>query len=282
MRIDLLNLWKLKSRIHALILILGSLAMVPYVIEHDMVWGATWRFLIVLLVHQHILVLSHRLLWHNPPAVLRISRIFRAFLRGFITLSYIEGPECVHAVHNTTQASQNCEEGCLSEAVLWFSPQYLNVKDDSFISWTYILKHVAIQACLYALVFSSFPLLETGTQLWWFLILFNSPIISRVLFYQGHSFLHHSKESLLYLKKQNFTSNPYVSQAYNLHLRGAKSASKYLLGFLYLGDHLHNNHHYDPNALYQGYKPSELDGTRFYYFILDRLGLITIEKEESR
>ena len=281
MRTDLLKLWKLKSRIHAFVLILGSLAAVPYVVEHNLVWAATWRLLVLLLVHQHLLVLSHRLLWHTPPAISSISRAFRAFLRGFITLCYIEGPECVHAVHNTTQASQNCEEGCLSEAVLWFSPQYLNVKDDSFISRAYILKHLAIQVCIYALVFSSFPFLSIGTQLWWFLILFNSPVLSRVLFYQGHSFLHHGKESLLYRKAQNFTSRPYVRQAYNLHLRGPKSVSKYLLGFLYLGDHLHNNHHHNPNALYQGYEPSELDGTCFYYFILDRLGLITIEKERA-
>jgi len=282
MKIDLLLRWKLKSRIHAFILIIGSLAMVPWVIQHDMVWGATWRLLILLLVHQHLLALSHRLLWHNPPAVLKISRAFKLFIEGFITLSYIEGPECVRAVHNTTQASQNCEEGCLSEAVLWFSPQYLNIKDDSFISWTYILKHVAIQAGIYALVFSWFPSLEMGTQLWWVLILFHLPIISRVLFYQGHHFLHHSKESLFYLKTQNFTSGPYVRQAYNLHLRGPKSVSKYLLGLLYLGDHLHNNHHNDPNALYQAYDPSELDGTCFYYFVLDHVGLITIKKEIAR
>jgi hypothetical protein len=205
--------------------------------------------------------------------------VFRGFLKGFLTLSYIEGPECVQAVHNTTQASQTCEEGCLSEAVLWFSPQYLNVKDDSFISWRYILKHVALQFFIYALIFSSFPVLEPGARIWWLLILFVSPMISRILFYQGHSFLHHSEESLLYLKTQNFTSRPYVRQAYNLQLRGPKAVSKYILGFLFLGDHLHNNHHNDPNALYQGYKPSEFDGTCLYYSILDRLGLITIEKE---
>ena len=64
-------------------------------------------------------------------------------------------------------------------------------------------------------------------------------------------FLHHSDESILSLKNKNFTSRPYIRQAYNLHLRGPKALSKYISGFLYLGDHLHNNHHYDPNAIYQ-------------------------------
>ena len=50
MRTDLLKLWKLKSRIHAFVLILGSLAAVPYVVEHNLVWAATWRLLVVLLV----------------------------------------------------------------------------------------------------------------------------------------------------------------------------------------------------------------------------------------
>ena len=282
MKTDLLKLWRLKGRIHALLLIVCSFAMTDYIIEQEMVWGTIWRLGVLLLVHQHLLVLSHRLLWHNPPAVVKISRLFRYFLNGFITVSYIEGPACVHAVHNTTQASQHCNEGCLSEAVLWFSPQYLNLKDDSFLCWKYVIKYTAIQLGIYALLFFSFPVLETGTVIWLYLIFFASPIIFRVLFYQGHSSLHHSKESLLYVKEQNFTSRPYVRQAYNIHLRGPKSVSKYILGFLYLGEHLHNNHHHNPNALYQGYKPSELDGNYFYLVLLDTLGLITIDKEMAQ
>ena len=280
MKADLLKLWKLKSRIHASLQTIISLALIPYVVVHGLVWSTIWRLLILLLLHQHLSVLSHRLLWHNPTNIRKVSAL-RAFLRGFITLSYIEGEQCVHAVHDTTQTSQHCEDGCLSEAVLWFSPRYLDVKDDSFISWNYILHHTALHACTYIILWYFFPCLDTGAQLWWMLILFNTPTFSRVLFYQGHSFLHHGEDSLLYVKTQNFTSNSYVRQAYNLHLRGDRSVSKYLLGFLFLGDHLHNNHHHEPGARYQAYTSTEMDGTWMYYLLLHRLGFIEIQQKTS-
>jgi len=273
-----LRIWKLKNRIHAVALILSLIFSVAYIVQQHLVWSAGWKFLVVMLVHQHLMTVTHRLLFHKPKGVTWRSPILTFLLRNWMVFFWSEGFECVRAAHDTTQLSQKNEHRCLSETMLWFSPKYMAINRSDFVTPSYLVRHTALQLAVYSGAWAAWGFVSQDLRLWALLVLFVVPVVSRVMFFLGHAFLHTPEESLLFTKAQNHVSKSYERLAFNLYVRRSRFLSRYALGFLYLGDHLHNNHHHDPDALCQGGSPSELDGAYLYTRLLERLGLLTIHR----
>lgn len=274
-----LDAWKLKNRIHAGVLMAAGLGSVAYILQQQLLWPAAWRLFVLLQIHQHLMTFTHRLMFHQTRGITWKSPLLTFGLRNWMVPFWPEGFECIRAAHDTTQRSQRFANQCLSESMLWFSPQYMKIDRRDFVTKGYMARQTLLQFFVYGSAIASWQYLSTELRLWTLLTLCVAPVLARVLMYRGHSFLHSPQETLLQYKSQNFTSLPYDRQAYNLGFRGSRFLSKYVLGFLGLGDHLHNNHHHDPNALCQAHTPDELDGAYFYFRVFHRLGLLRIRTE---
>ena len=270
-------LWRAKNRVHAALLIMGALVSLVYFTQQGLLWSFAWRFVVLFQLHQMLMTLSHRLLFHRTRGVVWKSPALVFVLRNWTLFFWPEGFECVRAAHDTTQRSQKCDRECLSETVLWFSPQYMTIDRRAFVTRGYMARHLALQVALYAGALFAWPQGEGG-QLWLLTTLFIAPVGIRMLFYRGHSALHRPQASLFRTKFQNHTADAYEAQAYNRGMVGPSFLTKYVLGLVMLGDHLHNNHHHDPNAMDQAYTNDEIDGAYLGMRLLARLGLLKLKE----
>jgi hypothetical protein len=272
-----LDAWKLKSRLHATALLLAAAASIVYVIQQQLLWSASWRLFVILQAHGMLMALTHRLMFHDTRGVVWKSPVLTFVLRKWMVFFWPEGFEAIRAAHDTTQRSQLHDNQCLSESMLWFSPMYMKIDRKDFITPAYMLKQTLLQITLLAAAFFAWGHVSIEGRLWILLLFFVAPVVSRVLMYQGHSGLHSPRPSRLEDKFQNFTDRPYDRQAFNLGLKGSPFLSKYALGILGLGDHLHNNHHHDPNALCQAHSKQELDGAYYCIRLFHHLGLLKLD-----